>query len=136
MTRIDQLLKLAQSQPDDPLIHYGIGLEYANQERWAEALAMLERTLKIDPQYVAAFFQKARAELKLGRRSDAAATLAAGIRQADERGDRHSADEMRKMLETLALIHCGSPSPVARAAWGGRSRNLSRRTPHTSSSRR
>jgi tetratricopeptide (TPR) repeat protein len=101
MTRLDQLQKLAAVQPDDPLIHYGIGLEYANQERWAEALAALEQTLKIDPQYVAAFFQKARAELKLNRRADAVATLTAGVSQAEQRGDRHSADEMRKMLETL-----------------------------------
>ncbi len=101
MSRLAQLQKLAAVQPDDPLIQYGIGLELAGQEQWPEALAAFDQTLKIDPHYVAAWFQRARAQVKLGRKSDAADTLRSGIGHAEARGDRHSADEMRKMLETL-----------------------------------
>ena len=73
-----------------------------NLERWDEALSAFEHTLKIDPYYTAALFQKARTELKLGRRADAAATLRAGIAQASAKGEAHAADEMRRLLEAVA----------------------------------
>ena len=66
-----------------------------------EALAAFDQTMKIDSHYVAAWFQRARAQVKLGRKGEAAETLRSGIGHAEARGDRHSADEMRKLLETL-----------------------------------
>jgi tetratricopeptide (TPR) repeat protein len=102
MSRLDQLLRLAAAQPDDPFTHYGVGLEYVQLERWAEALAAFEQTLQLDPQYTAAYFQKARVELKLGRRDAAAETLTAGIAVAAGRGDTHAVSKMQELLESLA----------------------------------
>jgi tetratricopeptide (TPR) repeat protein len=102
MSRLDQLRKLAAAEPNDPLAHYGVGLECMNLERWEEARTAFERTLTIDANYTAALFQKARAELKLGQRDTAAATLQAGLALATQKGETHAADEMRKMLEALA----------------------------------
>jgi tetratricopeptide (TPR) repeat protein len=102
MSRLDQLRKLAESQPDDALAQYGVGLECMQLERWEEAIAAFQRTLGLDLDYSAAYFQKARAEVKLGRRAAAAATLQAGIAAANAKGEAHTANEMKKMLETLA----------------------------------
>jgi tetratricopeptide (TPR) repeat protein len=102
MSRLDQLRKLAAAEPNDPLAHYGVGLECMNLERWEEARTAFEQTLAIDANYTAAQFQKARAELKLGQRQAAAATLHAGLALATSKGETHAADEMRKMLEALA----------------------------------
>jgi tetratricopeptide (TPR) repeat protein len=102
MSRLDQLRKLAESQPDDALAQYGVGLECMQLERWEEAIAAFQRTLSLDRGYSAAYFQKARAELQLGRRAAAAATLKAGIAAADAKGETHTASEMKKMLEALA----------------------------------
>ncbi len=101
MSRLDRLRQLAAADPADPLAHYGVGLECMNLARWDDALLAFEQTLKIDPQYTAALFQKARTELKLGRRAAAADTLRGGIAQASAKGETHTADEMRKMLEAL-----------------------------------
>lgn len=102
MTRLDQLRKLAAAEPNDPLAHYGIGLECLNLQRWEDARTAFAHTLTIDPKYTAAFLQKARAELKLGAREAAAETLRAGVALAAAKGETHAADEMRKMLEALA----------------------------------
>ncbi len=101
MSRLDQLRQLAVAQPDDPFTHYGVALECANLERWEEALTALDQTLALDPQYIAAHMQKARIELRIGRRTAAGATLRLGIDAARAKGDRHAADEMGKMLEAL-----------------------------------
>lgn len=102
MSRLDQLRKLAAAEPSDPLAHYGIALECVQLERWEEAIEAFEQTLAIDYAYVAAYFQKARTELKLGRRPAATATLQAGVQIAAAQGDTHSLSKMKELLETLA----------------------------------
>lgn len=101
MTRLDQLRRLADVDPNDPFVQYGLGLEYQQLERWDEARAAFERTLALDASYTAAYFQKARTELKLGARAAAAETLRSGVKVATARGETHTASEMNKLLETL-----------------------------------
>jgi len=101
VTRLEQLQKLAAAQPHDPLAHYGVGLEHMNLQQWEPAIAAFDRALQADANYVAAYMQKARAELKLGRRTAALQTLQRGVALARAQGDRHAADEMNKLLETL-----------------------------------
>jgi tetratricopeptide (TPR) repeat protein len=102
MSRLEQLQKLAAADPSDPLTHYGVGLELFKLERFDEAIAAFDRALAIDAGYTAAFFQKARAQMKCGRGADARATLEAGIKLATAAGDQHTADEMRKTLEAMS----------------------------------
>lgn len=102
MSRLDQLRKLAEAQPDDPFAHYAVGLEYAEQSQWAAAQAAFARALEINADYTAAYMQRARAEIKLGRREDAGATLRAGLAVAGRLGDQHAVDELTKMLEAIS----------------------------------
>lgn len=101
-SRIEQLRKLVQAQPDDPFSHYGLGLEYMKLEQFDEALAAFDHAIALDANYVAAYLQKAQAELKLNRREQAGETLRSGMTAARNAGDNHSADEMQKILETLS----------------------------------
>ncbi len=101
MSRLEKLLKLAAAEPDDAFLQYGLGLEYAQLERWQEALDAFDQALILDPNLIAAFHQKSRAELKLGRRDAAKATLANGVAVAQAQGQTHAANEMGKMLEAL-----------------------------------
>lgn len=102
MDRLAQLMKLAAAQPEDPLAHYGVGLELMKLARWEEADAAFHRVLAIDPQYSAAHYQMARAYLKLGRRDAAREALSAGMRAARANGEAHTENAMREMLETLS----------------------------------
>jgi len=101
MSRLEQLLKLAAACPEDPLTHYAVGLEYMNRQQWAEAVAAFERALAIDSQYTAAYYHKARAEIRWGRRESAKQTLAVGMACASAKGDLKTEREMRELLETL-----------------------------------
>jgi len=102
MSRLKQLQKLAEAQPDDPLAHYGVGLECMQLELWTEALEAFERTLSIDAHYAAAYTQKARVQLKLGQREAAKDTVRTGVNVARAAGDVHTAGEMEKTLESLS----------------------------------
>jgi len=101
MSRLEQLLKLAQMAPDDPLSHYAIGLEYFNLERWDNAIAAFEKTLEIDRKYMAAYYHKARSEIRADKREAAKSTLGAGMECARAAGDLKTEREMRELLETI-----------------------------------
>ncbi len=101
MSRLEQLLNLAKADPNDPLTHYAVALEYFNQERWSEALEAFERTLAIDPDYAAAYYHKARAEVRAQQREAACKTLEAGMACARRKGDAKTEREMRELLDTI-----------------------------------
>ncbi len=101
MSRLDKLRKLVAAQPNDPFAHYGLGLEQVQRAEYPDAVATFARVLELDPHYVAAYMQKARAELATQQRDTARQTLEAGILAARGAGEGHAADEMQKLLETL-----------------------------------
>ena len=102
MSRLEQLRKLAAASPNDPLTHYAIGLELMNSEQWSEATAAFAQALAVDADYTAAYYHKARAEIRAACHDDAKETLQAGIECAQRRGDRKTEREMRELFETLS----------------------------------
>ena len=101
MSRLDQLKQLAEAQPDDATIHYGIALEHAQLEQWDAALAAFDRAIALDGKFTAAFYHKARTEISAGRRDAARTTLDSGIDVAQATGDKHLQDKMNELLELL-----------------------------------
>lgn len=100
-SRLEQLRQLAAAQPHDAFAQYGLGLELLSEEDWLAALEAFRVTLAIDPNYAAAYHQQARALVKLNRPDDARDALTAGIAAAERQGDRHLADNLKELLETL-----------------------------------
>lgn len=101
MSRLEQLQKLADASPDDPLAHYAVALEYASLERYDDAIAAFERALRADANYVAAYYHKARTEIKAGKHDAGRATLKIGIELASAAGDARTTREMRDLLDTV-----------------------------------
>jgi tetratricopeptide (TPR) repeat protein len=102
MSRLDQLRKLAAAAPDDPLAHYAIGLEYFNLEQYDQAVAAFTQVLAVDANYAPAYYHKARAEIRAGRRAAAAETLTAGIAIANTAGDQKTVKEMTELRDTIS----------------------------------
>lgn len=102
MDRLEQLQKLAAMSPDDPLAHYAVGLELIQREQWPDAVGAFDRALAADGQYSAAYYHKARAQIRGGEHGAAKETLASGIRVAGEAGDWKTRSEMEQLLETIA----------------------------------
>lgn len=99
--RLEQLQKLVAVSPDDPLSHYGVGLELVNLERWEDAAAAFGATLQVDPNYVAAYYHKGRAEIQAGQATTAQETLNAGEQLAVKLGDDKTAGEIRELKELI-----------------------------------
>jgi len=101
MTRLEQLQKLVQMTPNDPMSHYGVGLEYINLKQWDEAAAAFQRAIDADAKYSAAYYHKGRAQINGGKQADARDTLTRGMEVARSAGDWHTQGEMQTLLETI-----------------------------------
>lgn len=101
MSRLEQLRRLAEMMPSDPLAHYGLALEHLNAQAWDDAVAAFDRTLALDAGYSAAYYHKARAQIAAERPAEARQTLAAGLEAARAKGDWKTQNEMQELLDTL-----------------------------------
>ncbi len=100
-TRLDQLLAMLATEPNDSFLRYGLAMEYARANRHDEALKEFEVLLQHDPKYVAGYFMAGRSCEALGRSSDARRQYESGIRMAQLTGDAHAAAEISEALAAL-----------------------------------
>ncbi len=101
--RLSQLLKLHETDPDDPFLTYGVAMEHVGAERFDDALAWLDKTLALDTGYCYAYFQKAKALSQLGRDDDAVAAVEAGLEVARRVGDEKALGELGELREMLVM---------------------------------
>lgn len=101
MSRLEQLKKLVAIAPQDPLSHYGVGLEFINLQMWDDAAAAFAKAIEVDANYSAAYYHKARAEIAADRPDDARETLERGLSVAQANGDFKTENEMRQLADSI-----------------------------------
>jgi tetratricopeptide (TPR) repeat protein len=101
LAKIDQIRRMLASEPNDLLLNYALAMELFSAGAHEEALAQFDRVLAVNPAYSAAYMQKAKALIELGRHADAKAVLQAGIDVAERRGDLHAKDKMEELLRAV-----------------------------------
>lgn len=101
MPRLDQLEMLHAADPQDAFLTYGIALEHAKAQRFADAITWLDKTLGIDPHYCYAFFQKAKMLSEQGEEERAREVLRLGMEVAAKAGDAHAREEMGALLQSM-----------------------------------
>jgi Tfp pilus assembly protein PilF len=99
--RIDQLLKLLESEPDDCFLRYALALEYMKGDALEEAIKQFDVIFRTDPNYAPAYFACGRALVQQGKVIEAREKYEAGIPIAEKSGDAHLAGQMREALELL-----------------------------------
>lgn len=101
MSRLEQLQSLLAKEPEDAFLNFGLAMELGKTQRYPESLAQFEKTIALDPNYIAAYFQKAKTMLAMGEDDAAKAELRRGIAQAAACGEHHAKGEMEELLGTL-----------------------------------
>ncbi len=101
MPSIEQINKLLAKEPDDAFLNFALAMELAKNGRAAESIAQFDRVIALDPNYTAAYFQKARTLIATGDIEPAKAALRTGIDRAQAIGNAHAAGEMSELLASL-----------------------------------
>jgi tetratricopeptide (TPR) repeat protein len=99
--RLESLLSLAEKEPDNSFVRYGLAMEYARLNRTEEALQTYRDLLLREPLYVPAYFQLGTLLAKCGRIEEAQQTYSEGIKVASQKADWHTKSELESALENL-----------------------------------
>ncbi len=113
-TRYEQLEKLHAADPADADITYMIAMEHtkldgdpgddpggASSSDPAAVIDWLNKTLDLDPNYLYAYFQKAKAQSEQGHDPLAKATLQLGIQKAKSALDSKAVSELSELHQSM-----------------------------------
>ena len=103
-TRREKIEAMLQLDPQDQFLRYGLAVEYDNEERFEESLALFEGLMNDQPPHVASFLRGAQLLVQLDRITDARAALRTGIEVARQHGESHAAGEMAELLASLGSL--------------------------------
>ncbi len=101
MPSIAQLEKLLTLEPNDAFLLYGLAQEYAKLGEHAKAVEYFDRTLAADPDYVYAYFHKARSLEASDRIDDTRSCLTAGLEVTKRVSDAKGISEISGYLNGL-----------------------------------
>lgn len=100
--RLAQLTKLLSADPADTFILYGLATEYAKLGQLDHAITHFDRCLAVDPDYLYAYYHKAKLLSEHDRLPEAIAALNTGISRAKAARDAKALSEMSALLDELA----------------------------------
>jgi tetratricopeptide (TPR) repeat protein len=101
--RARTLATFLAADPSDLFSRYALAMEYRKEGMFPECVAELRKVLKLDPDYIGAYYQLGSLLSQLGELSEAVATFKVGIDKAEHHADKHSAKELREALSILEL---------------------------------
>ena len=96
--RLKALLAMAEAQPEELMIWYGLANEYVKLERWAEAVDALRRTVALNPDYSSAYQMLGTALMNLDQRAAARLAWSEGVEVAGRTGAWNARQHMERLL--------------------------------------
>lgn len=90
-----------RDDPDDPLGHYMLGLEYARLRRPEDAANAFRRAADLNPDHTAAWRELGKALRDAGRPEEAVAAFETGLEVAARTGDLQTAKEIGVFLRRV-----------------------------------
>ena len=98
---------MAEQQPEQEMVWYGLANEYVKLERWDEAVDALARVLKLNADFTAAYQMLGTALLNQGQREEARRVWAAGIEVANRTGAWKARQHMEGLLANAEATKAG-----------------------------
>ena len=96
--RIEALLSMAEAQPEEAMVWYGLANEYSKLERWREAADALRRVVSLNPDYTSAYQMLGTAHANLGEREEARRAWLEGVAAAQRTGAWKARQHMEGLL--------------------------------------
>ncbi|MBI4641918.1 MAG: tetratricopeptide repeat protein [Candidatus Tectomicrobia bacterium] len=100
-SRLEQFKQLAELEPEDDLVRFGLGTAYFDEGQYEEATKEFQQAIRLNPDYSAAYRDLGKALEKAGRPEEAKTVYTQGIEVADRKGDIQTMKEMQIFLKRL-----------------------------------
>ena len=85
-SRIDVFTKMAEAQPDNEMVWYGLANEFTKLGRWADAARALRQVIRVKPDFTAAYQMLGTALANGGEHSEARRVWQEGVAVAERTG--------------------------------------------------
>lgn len=96
--RIEALLSMAEAQPEEAMVWYGLANEYSKLARWREAADALRRVVTLNPDYTSAYQMLGTAHANLGEHNEARRAWLEGVAAAERTGAWKARQHMEGLL--------------------------------------
>lgn len=96
------MLSMLESSPADAFLLYGIALEYKKLGDFEKTIEYLDRTIKTDPNYCYAYFQKGLTLELMNDLEQARRVYQDGIKAAQSIGEMKAVGELTGALEMIS----------------------------------
>ena len=100
-SRIEQLRRLIEKDPSNPLGRYGLANELFKSELYADAIVEIEEYLKLKDDEGAVYRMMAECYMKLGDTEKAKESYSKGVYAANRHGHPSMAEEFEEAIEFL-----------------------------------
>lgn len=98
LSRLEQLLEMLKSEPEDSFLNYALALEYANLNQLNKAIEIIEEVLKKDKNYLGAYYQLGQLYEQVSNTEKAIQTYNNGIQIAKEQKNNKTLSELNQAL--------------------------------------
>ena len=98
---IDALKKMLAQGQDSLILRFGLGQALLNDKQFSEAIPHLQKAVKFDAEYSAAWKLLGKALSENQQHNEAIAAYEQGIKVAESKGDIQAAKEMKVFLKRL-----------------------------------
>lgn len=99
--RIDQLLDLLKTEPNDSFLNYGLALEYARQDEKEKAINIIETVLQRDENYLAGYYLLGQLYEQTQQLKKARIAYSKGITIARQQKNNKTAGELSTALSLI-----------------------------------
>lgn len=103
MSRLETLIQLIKSQPNDLFLNYAIAMEYMSISDYHSAITWLNKLKNIDQSYLPIYYQLAKCYEEIQDVNLAISTYEEGIELALFQKEMKTASELRSALEELTF---------------------------------
>lgn len=101
MNRLEMLLEMQESNPDDEFLQYAIALEYKKNEQVVEAKKWLEKLVEEKPDYLACYYQLGKLYEEELENEAALETYKKGVEIAEKQSDKKTKGELEEAIFIL-----------------------------------
>ncbi len=90
-----------KDNPDNPMVHFSLGLLYLDENRLEEVIEEFKTTIKLQPDYMAAFWKLANAYEEIQEIDKALETYEQTLHLAQQNDDSNMIEDVQERLEFL-----------------------------------
>lgn len=98
ISRLDQIVEMLKSDPNDSFLNYALALEYAKEGKTEKAIESIEQLLARDKNYLGAYYQLGKFYEETDNVSAAINIYQKGIEIAREQKNRKAEGELNEAL--------------------------------------